>query len=114
VIGLVLFVLLLVRKNPDLGELPPRPPAGESCRLPQTPSKRFDLGEAKRAPHYLRPGNRSVGELLTELVLKIFNDNLAPPLSKGRLGGVWIYASRQIYRLGFILQPNTSNSTQVN
>jgi hypothetical protein len=37
--------------------------------------------------------------------LSVVNDNLAPPIGKGRLGGVKIYA-KIIEMLGFILQPS--------
>jgi hypothetical protein len=43
-----------------------------------------------------RGGDKSLavqGEIYHVIRLKILNNNLAPPLSKGRLGGVEIYAS---------------------
>ena len=55
----------------------------------------FGFPDSDSAPS--RGGDKSPtfqGEIHLIYKLKTVNDNLAPPLSKGRLGGVWIYATR--------------------
>ena len=50
-------------------------------------------GELRRSlPHPNPPLRKGRGQE-SHIKLNVVNDNLAPPLSKGRLGGVWIYAS---------------------
>jgi hypothetical protein len=48
------------------------------------------LGKGRGQESHFSRGN------LSYIELKIVNDNLAPPLSKGRLGGVKISAAHQI------------------